>query len=201
MFGNNSFPTFVDHCSDQFPTILDLIWLWDQKSEPVYVSVILLPTVVRFISLISKTHISRFFWLPAIYGPGIHGYLSTTYLWVSVDQISMDMWWPDIYEYLWSFCFARRESSCWIVDRYSCSFKYFNVTVDDAFFFLPGGNTVAIVLIAIPVLVNFPESLLTIHGVWRLSPTTIHSNPIHLICFSNPLHLQSTFLSLRHLHP
>ena len=43
------------------------------------------------------------FWIPGIYGPGIHVYLSTRYLWVSVDQISMDIWWPDIYEYLWFF--------------------------------------------------------------------------------------------------
>ena len=32
------------------------------------------------------------FWLPGIYGPGIHVHLSTKYLWVSVDQISMDIW-------------------------------------------------------------------------------------------------------------
>ena len=69
-----------------------------------------------------KTHISRFFWLPAIYGPGSNVYLSTRYLWVSVDQISMDIWWPDIHEYLWYHSF------------------------------LPGGKAVANLLTAIPVL-------------------------------------------------
>ena len=92
-----------------------------------YVSVILLPTYQLSIVYPSypKTHISRFFWLPAIYGPGIHGYLSTRYLWVSVDQISMGI------------------------------------------FFLPEGKTVADCLIVIPVLLNFPESLLTIHNLFR----------------------------------
>mgnify|MGYP006129779497 CR=1 FL=1 len=54
------------------------------------------------------------------------------------------------------------------------------------------GKPVSKFLIAIPVLLNFLKSLFTIHGVLRPSRTTIHSNPIHFICFSNPLHLQST---------
>ena len=57
---------------------------------------------------------------------------------------------------------------------------------------MPEGKAVGNLLIAIPVLLNFPKSLFTIHGVLRPPPTTIHSNPIHFICFSNPLHLQST---------
>ena len=39
-----------------------------------------------------KTHISRFFWLPAIYGPGIHGYLSTRYLWVFFARPESNIW-------------------------------------------------------------------------------------------------------------
>ena len=35
---------------------------------------------------------------------------------------------------------------------------------------------------------KFLKSLFTIHGVLRPSRTTIHFNPIHFICFSNPLH-------------
>ena len=55
--------------------------------------------------------------------------------------------------------------------------------------FRPLGKPVSKFLIAIPVLLNFLKSLFTIHGVLRPSRTTIHSNPIHFICFSNPLHL------------
>ena len=55
--------------------------------------------------------------------------------------------------------------------------------------FRPLGKAVAKLLIAIPVLVNFLQSLFTIRGVLRPSPITFHSNPIHFICFSNPLHL------------
>ena len=59
-------------------------------------------------------------------------------------------------------------------------------------FFRALGKAVSKFLIAIPVLLNLLKSLFTIHGVLRPSRTTIHSNPIHFICFSNPLHLQST---------
>ena len=63
--------------------------------------------------------------------------------------------------------------------------------------FRPLGKAVAKFVIAIPVLLICSKSLFTIHGVLRPSPITFHSNPIHFICFSNPLHLHI----LRNLYP
>ncbi len=101
------------------------------------------------------------------YDPYTHTYLT----FVSGYQVSM--------------CICRRP------DIYGClSTRYLWVSV--IIFCLPEGKAVAKFLIAIPVLVNLLKSLFTIHGVLRPSRTTIHSNPIHFIFFSNPLHLQST---------
>ena len=160
---------------------------WDQQSEPVYVFVILLPTYQLSVVYPSypKTHMyihicsSRFFWLPGIFGPGIHGYLSTRYLWVSVDQISMGI----------LFLQDAKAVAKWLI-----AIPVFILFFQNHFWrfiiFLPEGKVVAKLLLVIPVLLFCPESLFTIHGVLRPSRTTIHSNPIHLICFSNPLHLQ-----------
>mgnify|MGYP000630077806 CR=1 FL=1 len=100
--------TFVDH----FGTNIQPYWtyfdhFWDQKSEHVYVSMILLSIcqccqllfrpflrpicpyifVLAYFSgyLVSMDQVSM-----GICGPDIYGYLWTRYLWVSVDQISMD---------------------------------------------------------------------------------------------------------------
>ena len=74
-----------------------------------------------------------------------HLFLDTWYLWtrypcVSVDQIFMGVCRPDIYgclvtRYPWVsviFFFVRRESSQQIFDRYSCPFKFVEVTFDDS---------------------------------------------------------------------
>ena len=141
------------------------------------------------------------FWIPGIYGPGIRVYLSTRYLWVSVDQISMDIWWPDIYEYL---CFFLSEGKAvgkfLIAILVLLNFLKSLLTIHNPFWplgkpvskfliaipvlvnflkslfaiynlFLPLGKPVSKFLIAIPVLLNFLKSLFTIHGVLRPSRT------------------------------
>ena len=80
-------------------------------------------------------------------------YLWTRYLWVSVDQISMCICRPDIYgclstRYLWISGDQISMSICEIL-------------------FLPEGKAVGNCLIVIPVLLNFPKSLLTTQIVFR----------------------------------
>ena len=84
-------------------------------------------------------------WIPGIYGPDIHVYLSTRYPCVSVDQIFMGVCRPDIY-------------GC-LVTRY--------LWVSVIFFFLSEGKAVGKFSIAILVLLNFLKSLLTIYNLFR----------------------------------
>ena len=151
--------------------------LW-QKSHlsrnPMCMSIWLYGYMVIWFDLMSSvvTNISS-------YDPYTHTYLTfvSGYL-VSMDQVSMCICRPDIYG-----CLSTRY--LWM------SGDQISMSICD-FFLLPEGKAVSKLLIAIPVLSFFLKSLFTIHGVLRPSRTTIHSNPIHFICFSNPLHLQST---------
>ena len=127
-----------------------------------------------------------------------HVYMDTWYLWtrypcVSVDQIFMGVCRPDIYgclvtRYLWvSVIFLLPEGKAvgifLIAVPVLLIFLKSLLTIHNLF--RPLGKPVSKFLIAIPVLVIFLKSLFTIHGVLRPSRTTIHSNPIHFICFSN----------------
>ena len=111
VLAKTSFSTFFDHFSDQFPTILDLIgpildhigsstreasrtwtctqYIVNSNSD--------LPTSRIYGYLVSMDQVSM-----CICRPDIYGCLSTRYLWMSGDQISMS---------ICDFFFARRESS------------------------------------------------------------------------------------------
>ena len=135
--GNIYVSFFVDHFWDQSPTILDLflqfmgpkvrtgVCIYDLVIDLSRLKNELLPdtsssTLISNSGMKSKVWLTGwksihicfaiFFWLPAVYGPGIHGYLWTRYLWVSVDQIYEDIWWPDIYEYLWLFLLPEAKA-------------------------------------------------------------------------------------------
>ena len=92
-FGENKFFNLSDHFSDQFATILDLIW---PCLGPKVRTCVCICHVVWFDIIGCDEHLFLRPIYPYIFDicfwiPGIHVYLSTRYLWVSVDQISMSI--------------------------------------------------------------------------------------------------------------
>ena len=149
--------------------------------------------------------------------PDIYGCLSTRYLWMSGDQISMsicDLFFLPEGKAVGNFLIAILVLLIFLKSLLTIHNLFrplgkpvskFLIAIPVLVNFLkslsaihnlfrPLGKPVSNFLIAIPVLVILLKSLFTIHGVLRPSRTTIHSNPIHFICFSNPLHLQSTLV-------